>query len=130
VSEVLNEPQLQLLNFFRDKDDFPLIILFGSYADGRQTETSDVDVAFYVEKPLPVDERLALQDKLQAVLSKTVDLIDLRDAHGALLQEVLVRGLRIKNEDPAVYERLLGRMLREKENDARVLQKIVDLRLK
>ncbi len=127
---MLNEPQVQLLNFFRDKDDFPLIILFGSYADGRQTETSDVDVAFYVEKPLSVDERLELQDELQAVLSRTVDLIDLRDAHGALLQEVLVRGLRIKNEHPAVYERLLGRMLREKEDDARVLQKIVDLRLK
>lgn len=127
---MLSEPQVELLKFFRSKDEFPLIILFGSYAHGRQTETSDVDVAFFVEKPFSLDERLTLQNELRAVLRKPVDLIDLREAHGALLQEILVRGVLVKNKKPSVYERLIGRMLGEKEDDGRVLQKIVDLRLK
>jgi hypothetical protein len=67
---------------------------------------------------------------MQNLWKMNVDLVDLSEAHGALLQEILVRGTIVKNEEPAVYERLIGRMLGEKEDDARMLKKIVDQRIK
>ena len=124
------EPRDVLFDFFKKKANFVLVILFGSYARASQSEDSDIDIAFYCDKTFSIDDRLELADELQLLLKKPVDLIDLRDAHGSLLQEILVRGLVIKNEEPTVYERLIGRMLGEKEDDGRFLKKIVDLRLK
>ena len=124
------EPKDVLFDFFKKKANFVLVILFGSYARASQSEDSDIDIAFYCDKTFSIDDRLELADELQLLLKKPVDLIDLRDAHGSLLQEILVRGLVIKNEEPTVYERLIGRMLGEKEDDGRFLKKIVDLRLK
>lgn len=50
--------------------------VFGSYARGEATETSDVDIMIdYGENVLSLFELAALKRKLRAVLKKDVDLI-------------------------------------------------------
>jgi predicted nucleotidyltransferase len=79
--------------------------LFGSYADGTQNESSDVDIAVYVEDT-SLDSRLALHHELQKVLRKDIDLVVLNDVKNIyLLEAILDQGIVLKeHEDRAYYE--------------------------
>jgi hypothetical protein len=59
---------------------------------------------------------------LGQTLGRDVDLVDLHRAHGAILEEVIVRGDHLIVRDPEVMARLLKRMWYEKEDDARFRQ--------
>lgn len=111
----------------KDRKDILLTVLFGSQVSVPRAD-SDVDVAVLCTIPLSVDDKLVLTESLRTACSKEVDVIDLAVAHGAILQEVLTRGTVIFCQDPSIYEKLQNRMLREKEDDTRMLAKIVQER--
>jgi predicted nucleotidyltransferase len=79
--------------------------LFGSYADGTQNESSDVDIAVYAEDT-SLDSRLALHHELQKALRKDIDLVVLNDVKNIyLLEAILDQGIVLKeHEDRAYYE--------------------------
>jgi hypothetical protein len=81
---------------------------------------SDLDLAVAGPEILSVDQRLSLASDLSRTLGRDVDLVDLNTAHGALLQEVLTRGIAILSPNLPLYEKLIKRMLAEKEDDSRV----------
>jgi len=58
--------------------DYPIknVYLFGSYADGRVHEKSDVDVLVEFEKrPVTLLDYLGFQEELQEILQTPVDII-------------------------------------------------------
>lgn len=69
--------------------------LFGSYAKGKETETSDVDLLL----SMPVDglKFFELLELLREKLKKKVDLLDISQLNNnpALLQEILKDGIKI-----------------------------------
>lgn len=69
------------------------VYLFGSWATGRATPSSDVDIAILPEKPLPTgllsDIRFELEE---SPLLLTVDLIDLSQTTQTFRQRVLTEG--------------------------------------
>ncbi|MBR5669336.1 MAG: nucleotidyltransferase domain-containing protein [Spirochaetales bacterium] len=69
--------------------------LFGSYAKGKETETSDVDLL--VSMPIDGLQYLELIEVLREELKKKVDLLDVTQLNNnpALMQEILKDGVRI-----------------------------------
>jgi predicted nucleotidyltransferase len=55
------------------------VIIFGSLADGDFTEESDVDIAFVAKTPIAFDNELKLTQKLEELLDREIDLIDIND---------------------------------------------------
>lgn len=51
------------------------LALFGSFARGEVTKTSDVDVLVEFEKPLTLRHYFATEEKLKGVFGRKVDLI-------------------------------------------------------
>lgn len=49
--------------------------LFGSFARGDENEDSDVDILIKISKPIDLLVFFDLREKLEAVLSKKVDLV-------------------------------------------------------
>lgn len=69
--------------------------LFGSYAKGKATETSDVDL--FVAMPVDGLKFFALVEILRERLKKKIDLLDLGQLNNniPLVQEILRDGIRI-----------------------------------
>jgi predicted nucleotidyltransferase len=119
----------KIIEFFGRKTDVSLVILFGSQARNQGTAASDVDVAILSKKIFTVDEIVDLQLELSSFLKKEVDLVDLSNSHGAILDEVIGRGDFLINRHPELYEKLLKRCWYEREDDSRFAQKTYKERL-
>lgn len=74
------------------------IILFGSYAQGRATHGSDLDLALDVGKPIPRRDVMEVQDILAA--SNIYHIVDIVDYHGvseSLREEIQKEGIAWTN---------------------------------
>jgi uncharacterized protein len=86
-------------------------IVYGSAARGMMRRESDVDVAVLFEKPLGVNDRLALWERLTAATRREIDLVDLYSLGGEILHQVLTKGRVVVKNDEQAYYRLLQRMV-------------------
>ncbi len=90
-----------------------MAILFGSLADGRGRPDSDLDLAVSATVPLTVQARIELIDELAAAVGRPIDLIDLNQAHGPILQQVLTTGRLMLCRNRTEYAELLRRQAYE-----------------
>lgn len=97
--------------------DAETIYLFGSRADGRARDDSDLDIAVLGAGPLSPLCRFETQRELSARLGHDVDFVDLHSASTVLKLEVVTRGQRLYRRDA---ERTL-------EFEARVLGEYAEL---
>ena len=71
------------------------LYLFGSQNDGSSTTKSDVDIAYLSQKPLNSLERWDVSQKLAALLSLDVDLIELSTTNTIFRYQILSTAERI-----------------------------------
>ena len=90
--------------------DIEFACIFGSFAEGRQTPASDIDVAIAAREPIDSQRRLALNDAIADAAGRPVDLVDLQRAGPLVLTQALTRGKRILKRDSGVLARLLVKM--------------------
>ena len=84
--------------------------LFGSAARGQLTSRSDIDVAVAAETKLPLQTRLAIAVQLSKAPHREVDLIDLQEVTGEILQQSLCQGIKLLQKDAGLYARLMLRL--------------------
>lgn len=80
------------------KADFPevrAIYLFGSQADGTATKDSDFDIAVLCEGRIGFAKLLDASSALSNIVSKEVDLVDLREASTVFCFQVIMNGRKI-----------------------------------
>ena len=92
------------------QQDIEFACVFGSFAQGRQTPTSDIDVAVAARMPLDPRRRLTLNDDISSVTGRPVDLVDLHRVGPVLLTQALTRGKRLVKRDSRILARLLMKM--------------------
>ena len=88
-------------------------ILFGSLATDQSRNDSDLDLAVASTAPLDSQARIQLIEDLAVGLGRPVDLIDLAQAHGPLLQQILTKGRLLLCTDRTRYANLLLRVVYE-----------------
>ncbi|NBX18852.1 MAG: nucleotidyltransferase domain-containing protein [Proteobacteria bacterium] len=108
---------------FDEESGIVLAVVFGSRAFGTETQKSDLDIGVASRDELSVEDKIRVAQTLSSKFACEVDLIDLRTAHGVLLQEILTRGTLVIHRDPVLYEMLIKRMLAEHEDDSRIASK-------
>jgi predicted nucleotidyltransferase len=90
-----------------------IAIHFGSLATDRSRIDSDLDLAVASTTPLTPQTRIQLIEELASELGRPVDLIDLAQTHGPLLQQTLTKGRLIICTDRTRYADLLLRVVYE-----------------
>jgi predicted nucleotidyltransferase len=90
-----------------------LAILFGSMANNRVRNDSDLDLAVATSIPLTAQTHIVIIEDLALAFGRPVDLIDLDRTHNPLLQQILVKGRRVLCHDRRRYAELLLRMVYE-----------------
>jgi len=83
-----------LKQWLNDQPDIELAILFGSYATGKATELSDVDVAIQLAagQCFEAADKVRYLDTLSGLLHKNIDLVDLRVVGQPLLSQIMKYG--------------------------------------
>jgi predicted nucleotidyltransferase len=99
-----------ILHVLEQFPEVQIAYLFGSAARDQLTSTSDVDVAVAAATELPLETRLALAMQLSKTLHREVDLIDLQEVTGEVLQQSLCQGIKLLQKDAGLSARLIQRL--------------------
>ncbi len=89
------------------------ILLFGSYARNTQNPESDIDLAIKLKKEIQPKELFTIKRKLEDILEKDVDLIDLDNTQDGIRYEILINGIIIYVKDEFKFELYKLDMYRE-----------------
>ncbi len=90
-----------------------LAILFGSMAQGRTRNDSDLDIAVASSTPLTAQTHIAIIEDLALAVGRPVDFIDLDRTHNPLLRQILTKGRKVLCHDRTRYAELILRMVYE-----------------
>ena len=102
-------------DYLAAKPDIQFAYLFGSYAKGKQTHLSDIDIAVYIrEKKDMSDKKLKILMDLSRLLeTDNIDLVILNKAPISLLTKILAHKIILIDKSPTichVFESLNMRM--------------------
>lgn len=109
IKEKLESIKQYLINNF----ECEAILLFGSYARNTQNAESDIDLAIKFKKEIQPKELFEIKRKLEDILEKDVDLIDLENTQDGIRYEVLMNGITIYVKDELKFELYKLDMYRE-----------------
>ncbi len=104
---LINELKESLLSI----DQIRLAILFGSAANGKLKQESDIDLAINSGKPLKPSLKEDLIGIISSRIHRPVDIIDLMTVAVPTLVQILTTGKIIVKKDPELYERTYRKML-------------------
>lgn len=79
------------------------LALFGSFARGKATPTSDIDIAVRFDQPIDLLEFVGIQLEMEELLGRAVDLIPVDDAY-PFVRESMSRDLTVLYEAPSRVE--------------------------
>ncbi len=71
------------------------IYIFGSYAKGEQSDTSDIDIAFYSTIKYDLYNIFLLSQEISLQLEKEVDLIQMNFSTTVFQKEIVEKGILI-----------------------------------
>ncbi len=86
---------LELRELLNEFPNIRFAVVFGSLASGAETSDNDIDVAVQADKPLTIDERIALTEAIALAFNRPVDLVDLRTAGQPLLDQIVSGGVQV-----------------------------------
>ena len=119
----LKEPFSQLIGFASKNQGITYIILFGSYALGKATKTSDIDVLVVMEESKTIKEKLDnLFDQIEGgyflnkygfspVYASKKDIKEMIDERKKFMQSIIEEGIIIYGEEN--YFRELSQILKD-----------------
>ena len=110
---IMTAPDSTVFSIQKVLETFPEILiatLFGSAAQGRMTDTSDIDIAIACRQRLSCEEKMSLAAALETATQRSIDLVDLQQVSGPILQQALCTGRIILKKSPPLLAELLKRM--------------------
>ncbi|GAB0171387.1 nucleotidyltransferase domain-containing protein [Lysinibacillus sp. CTST325] len=105
------------------------VIVFGSYARGSAREDSDLDIAYFANKPLSGYERFLLAGEIAQACNIDVDLIDMRTVDTVFAAQIFSSGMVIdcQDENAFVKERMKALSMYLTLNEQRACEASIDL---
>lgn len=107
ASEITEQVKALLL----DEPGLKLAMVFGSTASGTMRADSDIDLAVLYEAPLTAAHKIMLTSRLEGVLRRNVDLVDLYALSGTILKQILCKGRILIRDTPEDLARQVRKMI-------------------
>jgi len=109
-------------------NDIIAIVLFGSYARKTENVNSDIDIAIKIKREISKKEKFNLQLKLEELVNKDIDLLNLDELDDGVKYEVLINGETLYAKDEFQFELYKLRMYKEylelNESRAKILENL------
>ncbi len=102
-------------SYCKNEKDILFGFLFGSYASGKTCLESDIDIALYLKCQDGMLEN-RIQNDIERLLKKEVDLVILNRAPSTLAWNILRKGIPICIKDRGIYLDFMLEVSRESED--------------
>ena len=99
-----------ILAILKNYPEIELCLVFGSAARNCLKPESDIDIAVAADRKLTTEKKLSLIMDLAAILGREVDVLDVSEVSGPILQQSLCTGKIILNENKMLYAGLIKKM--------------------
>ena len=109
----MEEKIKEVIEILKEKLSSEAVILFGSYARGDQRPESDVDIAFKSNRAVSKREIFDITQKLEEILKKDVDLVNLDAISDSFRYEILMNGETLYCKDSFQFDLYKLDMFRE-----------------
>lgn len=106
----MEEINQKIVEFLTKKYKLKVVILFGSYARNTQNAVSDIDIAIMLNDNIKIEK---IQDELEDLLKKEVDLINLNNINDSFRYEILMNGKVLYTSNELEFEMYKIDMFRE-----------------
>ncbi len=100
----------KLSEYFKNKPEIKLAVLYGSAAKGNLRNSSDIDIAVSGREALDRDLLFSASSEISLLLGREIDLLDLHRVEGLILYRIMTEGKRIKT-DATLYVKFQGKAL-------------------
>lgn len=117
-----------LIKYFSTQKYIQIAILYGSFARGTETTTSDIDIAIGGSEKFPPKILANLNLELSKLLNREIDIVDLNNINGTILTQILTKSTMLKKENKILYAELIRKMIYFEEDMAPNLRYILDYR--
>jgi predicted nucleotidyltransferase len=111
-----DDMQKTLSSFFSGDEDIKICFLYGSYANGKNTSASDIDIAIASDGILSHEKITDIAGRITKLTGREIDMIDLHAVHGEILRQIISRGKPVFIKDKNMYAGLINRMLLNQED--------------
>jgi predicted nucleotidyltransferase len=91
-------------------------IIYGSFASGREGVLSDIDLAIGGYEAFTLEQREEISSEVELEFNREVDLVDLYEASGPILTEIIASGVQVLVKDSDLLARILSRMVTDEED--------------
>lgn len=98
----MGELEEKIKDYFNNKKEVIAVYLFGSYAEGRERDLSDIDIGIVLDGRDPAffqERRDVYMVELGRIVRKDIDSVILNSASEALLRQVFLKGKSILVRD-------------------------------
>ncbi|MGR3310332.1 MAG: type VII toxin-antitoxin system MntA family adenylyltransferase antitoxin [Candidatus Brocadiales bacterium] len=107
----------KLVSFFKKEPGVIGVLIYGSYVKGKQTNTSDIDIAVLTKNKLTrkesTERRIQYSLSLSRLLQKNADVVLLRDAPLLLRFNILKEGKKVYVADKTMVTEFKARAVVE-----------------
>ena len=108
-----------LKDYFSQQNEIDTVLLFGSFA--KNTFNVHIDIVIYSSNLLDYEKLVKIQTELSLLTHREIDLVDLSDADGVFLYQIMATGMKIKT-NPVIFVNYLTKALCFREDFLPVLQ--------
>ena len=94
-TRVMPKFEEKISDYFKNKEEVIAIYLFGSYAEGRERDLSDIDIGIILDgrdSSYFQEKRDVYMVELGRILRKDIDAVILNSANEALLRQIFLKG--------------------------------------
>ena len=89
----IDDAQKKSLQIIAEKYGIDLVMLFGSYAEGRNTKNSDIDIGYAKKERLSFDDEIHLADDFQTIFNiERADIVYIPRASSLFMYMILQNG--------------------------------------
>lgn len=110
-----------LKDYFSQQNEIDTVLLFGSFAKKTFNAHSDIDIAIHSNSPLEYETLVKIQTELSLLTHREIDLVDLSEADGIFLYQIMTTGIKIKIS-PVIFVKYLTKALCFREDFLPTLQ--------
>ena len=103
----------QILTICNNNKELLLVCVYGSFANGKNHDKSDIDIAVATNDILGFDDKVNLAAELSHKLKLEIDLVDLNNCPFILLKEILHTATWVIKKDKILLAALIKKMLYE-----------------
>jgi predicted nucleotidyltransferase len=118
----------QLNAWLGSKPELQLAMLYGSYSVGKITVNSDIDLGIALAKALTPEERIDYAQELEKLLKIKVDLVDLNQARGLILKEIISANHFLLKRNPDLFAKILLKLWFEEADFGPIRKNIMEVR--